>query len=154
MTHANLSPRPPAPAAWTAFVGTIALACASYLYMQVPATAAAPGAAQTTPAAPSLHLDANDPCARAAALVAPTAPAATFTGTRLALPMPRRRRRRQSRAAAFFGRFERLAAMLREWHRRDRSRDELAGFDAHALRDIGLARSDASFESGKFFWQR
>ena len=45
-----------------------------------------------------------------------------------------------------------LAAL--EWRRRSRSRRELAGLDDHALRDLGLDRTRAAFESGKSFLSR
>lgn len=40
-----------------------------------------------------------------------------------------------------------------EWWRRHRSRGELARLDDRNLRDIGANRSEAHFESGKWFWQ-
>jgi uncharacterized protein YjiS (DUF1127 family) len=39
-----------------------------------------------------------------------------------------------------------------EWRRRLRSRDELMGLSDRSLHDIGLSRSDATFEAGKAFW--
>lgn len=47
-----------------------------------------------------------------------------------------------------------VVATLGEWRRRDRSRRELASFDDHALRDLGLDRAGAAFESSKFFLRR
>ncbi len=46
------------------------------------------------------------------------------------------------------------AAALGEWQRRAASRRELATLDDHALRDIGLDRASAAFESGKSFLDR
>ncbi|MBL0390227.1 DUF1127 domain-containing protein [Ramlibacter monticola] len=51
------------------------------------------------------------------------------------------------------GPFDRVLATLREWHRRARTRRELAGFDDYLLRDLGVSRSQAQFESGKPFWR-
>ena len=48
---------------------------------------------------------------------------------------------------------DRVMAMLRQWRRRAQARRELAGFDDYLLRDIGLSRSQAQFESGKPFWR-
>ena len=39
-----------------------------------------------------------------------------------------------------------------EWRRRARSRDELMGLSDRCLCDIGLTRSDATFEAAKPFW--
>ena len=47
----------------------------------------------------------------------------------------------------------RVLATLRLWRQRARSRRELAGFDDYLLRDLGMSRSQAQFESGKRFWQ-
>jgi uncharacterized protein YjiS (DUF1127 family) len=57
----------------------------------------------------------------------------------------------QSTTAAWS--IDRVRATLREWRQRARARRELAAFDDLALRDIGLSRSQAQFESGKPFWQ-
>lgn len=46
------------------------------------------------------------------------------------------------------------AARLREWRRLARSRRELASFDEHQLRDLGIGRSQALIESGKSFLRR
>ena len=48
---------------------------------------------------------------------------------------------------------DRALATLGEWRQRARARRELAGFDDYLLRDIGLSRSQAQFESGKPFWR-
>ena len=46
------------------------------------------------------------------------------------------------------------AAFMREWRRSARSRRELAGLDDYQLRDLGLSRSQAVFESDKStFWK-
>ena len=44
-------------------------------------------------------------------------------------------------------------ASFRKWRQVSRSRRELATLDDYQLRDIGLSRSQAMFESGKFFLQ-
>ena len=49
--------------------------------------------------------------------------------------------------------FSRALAVLAQWRRRARARRELAGCDDYLLRDIGVSRSQAQFESGKPFWQ-
>jgi uncharacterized protein YjiS (DUF1127 family) len=46
-----------------------------------------------------------------------------------------------------------LAALVRQWWRRSRTRNEIAELDGHLLRDIGLTRFDAMVESRKHFWQ-
>jgi uncharacterized protein YjiS (DUF1127 family) len=48
----------------------------------------------------------------------------------------------------------RALAAFKEWRSMSRSRRELAGFDAYQLRDIGVRRSQAMFESGKSFLQQ
>jgi uncharacterized protein YjiS (DUF1127 family) len=58
-----------------------------------------------------------------------------------------------SRTGSASGLIERMLAALGEWRRRIRARQELSELDDYLLRDIGLSRSQASFESGKFFWQ-
>jgi uncharacterized protein YjiS (DUF1127 family) len=45
-------------------------------------------------------------------------------------------------------------AAYREWRLVSRSRKELAQLDDYQLRDIGLSRSQALFESGKTFFER
>jgi uncharacterized protein YjiS (DUF1127 family) len=45
-------------------------------------------------------------------------------------------------------------ATVRCWLARSHGRDELAEMDEHLLKDIGLSRSDALVETGKYFWQR
>jgi uncharacterized protein YjiS (DUF1127 family) len=47
----------------------------------------------------------------------------------------------------------RVLATLREWRRRVRDRERLAGFDDRMLQDIGLTRADAEFLSHKPFWR-
>lgn len=44
-------------------------------------------------------------------------------------------------------------ALLRGWHRRARSRCDLAQLDARLLRDIGLDRARALHEAHKPFWR-
>jgi len=51
------------------------------------------------------------------------------------------------------GLIERMLATFSEWRQRSRARQELSELDDYLLRDIGYSRSQASFESGKFFWQ-
>lgn len=45
----------------------------------------------------------------------------------------------------------RVVGVFRAWRRMQRSRRELAALDDYQLRDIGLSRSQAVFESGKSF---
>lgn len=47
----------------------------------------------------------------------------------------------------------RVRAALREWRRRVRDRERLAGFDERMLQDIGLTRAEAEFLSHKPFWR-
>ena len=44
-------------------------------------------------------------------------------------------------------------AVLREWHRRRRTRAMLAEFDDRLLRDIGITRVEALSEIDKPFWR-
>jgi uncharacterized protein YjiS (DUF1127 family) len=46
-----------------------------------------------------------------------------------------------------------LAAVLKEWRRRARSRYELAALCDRCLRDIGVTRYDAYREINKPFWR-
>ncbi len=46
------------------------------------------------------------------------------------------------------------AARLAEWRIRSRSRQELSQLDERQLADIGLSRSEAAFESDKYFFLR
>jgi uncharacterized protein YjiS (DUF1127 family) len=48
---------------------------------------------------------------------------------------------------------DRLSALLREWQRRARSRNELAALCDRCLRDIGATRYDAYREISKPFWR-
>ena len=57
------------------------------------------------------------------------------------------------RSEAAAGPIDRILATLRQWRQRARARRELAGLDDYVLRDLGLSRSQAQFESGKPFWQ-
>ena len=61
---------------------------------------------------------------------------------------------RMAAAATFIGEaVTNGIAAFREWRRVSRSRRELAQLDDYQLRDIGLSRSQAMFESGKVFLQ-
>jgi uncharacterized protein YjiS (DUF1127 family) len=64
-------------------------------------------------------------------------------------PQGGRKPRREAAAVPIDG----VLATLRQWRQRARSRRELAGLDDYLLRDIGVSRSQAQFESGKRFWQ-
>jgi uncharacterized protein YjiS (DUF1127 family) len=46
-----------------------------------------------------------------------------------------------------------LVALLEEWRRRARSRNELAALCDRCLRDIGATRYDAYRETSKPFWR-
>lgn len=48
--------------------------------------------------------------------------------------------------------WHRLRQGLREWRHHARSRAELDNLDDRTLRDIGLSRYEARFESSKLFW--
>ena len=65
---------------------------------------------------------------------------------RLVATRLRRMDRRESVAARFWRTVE-------EWHRRARSRTQLARLSERELRDIGLASTDAAKESAKPFWR-
>ena len=52
------------------------------------------------------------------------------------------------------GAWRRLRALVTEWRLRSRSRVELSSLDDRQLADIGLSRSQAGYESGKFFFLR
>lgn len=52
------------------------------------------------------------------------------------------------------GVWRRLRRLVSEWRLRSRSRVELSRLDERQLADIGLSRSQASYESGKFFFLR
>jgi uncharacterized protein YjiS (DUF1127 family) len=49
--------------------------------------------------------------------------------------------------------FQSFRALLKEWRRRARSRDELAALCDRCLRDIGVTRFDAYREINKPFWR-
>lgn len=68
---------------------------------------------------------------------------------------PIARRRRAAAAALDLLReaAEWIFAILREWRRRSRERDQLARFDERMLLDIGLTRADAEFMVNKPFWR-
>jgi uncharacterized protein YjiS (DUF1127 family) len=61
---------------------------------------------------------------------------------------------RPSLGASLRGALAHVKAMFDEWRRLSRSRRELATLDAYELKDIGLTKSQAMFESGKRFLQR
>ena len=46
-----------------------------------------------------------------------------------------------------------MRALLSEWRRRLRDREQLARLDDRALLDIGLSRADAEFLVNKPFWR-
>lgn len=46
-----------------------------------------------------------------------------------------------------------LLATVNRWRRRSRSRAELGEMDERALHDLGLSRTDATFEASKPFWR-
>jgi uncharacterized protein YjiS (DUF1127 family) len=46
----------------------------------------------------------------------------------------------------------RIKHVIAEWQNRARSRHELANLSDRQLRDIGLSRYSANFESSKPFW--
>jgi uncharacterized protein YjiS (DUF1127 family) len=48
----------------------------------------------------------------------------------------------------------RLRTIIVEWWQRVRSRYELASLGEADLRDVGLSRGEAEYESSKPFWQR
>jgi uncharacterized protein YjiS (DUF1127 family) len=63
--------------------------------------------------------------------------------------------RRIGAAARLVSQFiARATAAFKDWRQTARSRRELATLDEYQLRDIGLSRSQAAFESGKVFLQR
>jgi uncharacterized protein YjiS (DUF1127 family) len=49
--------------------------------------------------------------------------------------------------------FERATELLLVWSERVRQRRELARFDDHLLRDIGVTRAEALAEAAKPFWR-
>ncbi|MCI4429215.1 MAG: DUF1127 domain-containing protein [Burkholderiales bacterium] len=73
------------------------------------------------------------------------------SGATLVLPAPRANAPSRARAAPSL--LEQALEMLSRWQERSRSRDELARLGEHQLKDIGLTKSQAMFESGKFFLQ-
>jgi uncharacterized protein YjiS (DUF1127 family) len=46
-----------------------------------------------------------------------------------------------------------IAAAIRLWRRRTRSRQQLRELNDHLLKDIGLSREAASYEAAKPFWR-
>jgi uncharacterized protein YjiS (DUF1127 family) len=49
--------------------------------------------------------------------------------------------------------FARGWAAVNAWRARLRERNALAGLDERMLKDIGLSRADAIYETSKYFWQ-
>jgi uncharacterized protein YjiS (DUF1127 family) len=47
----------------------------------------------------------------------------------------------------------RVARTIETWRRRQRTRAQLAGVDAHILRDAGISEADRFIESNKPFWE-
>lgn len=47
----------------------------------------------------------------------------------------------------------RALSMLRLWHRRARTRRQLAGLPPERLRDAGVTRGQAAHEAAKPFWR-
>jgi uncharacterized protein YjiS (DUF1127 family) len=45
-------------------------------------------------------------------------------------------------------------ATLKIWQQRHRTRRQLATLDSHALKDIGVTRTDALNEAKKSFWRK
>lgn len=72
-------------------------------------------------------------------------------GATLVLPAPRANAPSGARPASSL--LERAWEVFILWQERSRSRDELARLGEHQLKDIGLTRSQAVSESGKFFLQ-
>jgi len=60
----------------------------------------------------------------------------------------------RSVAGALARTLDHAAAVLEQWRRVSRSRRELATLDEVQLKDFGLSKSQALFESGKTFLQR
>jgi len=48
--------------------------------------------------------------------------------------------------------WSRVKNSLAGWHRRARSRDDLASLSDQQLQDIGISRCSANFEASKPFW--
>lgn len=42
---------------------------------------------------------------------------------------------------------------MRRWHERSRTRQELAELSDHLLRDVGITKAEAQWESSKPFWR-
>ena len=54
---------------------------------------------------------------------------------------------------AHLGLIRRMAATIRLWRRRVRSRQELRELSDHSLKDIGLSRDAVAYEVAKPFWR-
>ena len=50
-------------------------------------------------------------------------------------------------------RVARVTRAIETWRRRQRTRAQLAGVDAHILRDAGISEADRFIESNKSFWE-
>jgi uncharacterized protein YjiS (DUF1127 family) len=50
--------------------------------------------------------------------------------------------------------YSNLRTVLSEWHRRHKTRIQLADLDDRALQDIGISRYDARIEADKPFWEK
>ena len=60
----------------------------------------------------------------------------------------------QASARRLSGFLSAVRAALSEWRRRKNGRLELARLDERMLRDIGLTRVDADYETNKPFWRK
>lgn len=49
--------------------------------------------------------------------------------------------------------YSKLRSVLNDWHRRHKTRIQLASMDDRMLRDIGVSRYDANKEAQKRFWE-
>lgn len=57
------------------------------------------------------------------------------------------------RRSARAGLLANLAETFRQWTRRAHARRELASLDDHLLRDVGIDRATAMWETSKPFWR-
>jgi uncharacterized protein YjiS (DUF1127 family) len=62
-------------------------------------------------------------------------------------------RSRQQAKRGLATRFAKAADLVLAWSERVRQRRQLARFDDHLLRDIGITRADALAEAEKPFWR-
>jgi uncharacterized protein YjiS (DUF1127 family) len=58
-----------------------------------------------------------------------------------------------TRRIALLTAFQLIAAAIRIWRRRARSRQQLRELNDHLLKDIGLSREVACYEAAKSFWR-